>query len=247
MAITDIIMVDTKIITAAEEAKPHPPIDYVMGLGAFILGAALILSGIPRLIAALRALPGEEIVNEIRQKRLPAKADILNGADALAAANYWQPSAERESDQGLLLLKAAELASDPAENAVLFQAAESVTAHALAIGPQQPSAWLRLAYLRERRGDFVNAALALRESMLSGAYIPVLMQSRLEMALRLAPFMNKENLELVKRQVRLTWIYLPDFIEDLRRDSVHGPFIAEALGQLSNKDLEFAARLSGKH
>lgn len=216
--------------------------------GALILllfaGTALVL-GLPRLVGALRALAAREVVGALLEGETPPPPALEAAALELAAAERWSGAGEYKLDRGLTLLRHALAAADPQQQAELFAAAEEATAAGLATAPGEPGAWARLAWLRQRRGDLGGAVAALRLSWLSGAFVPAIMTSRLEMALALRPAMDAEMLSLLRRQIRLAWVTSPDFIAGLAERPEAAGLMGEALAGLSDQEIARYLELHG--
>lgn len=216
--------------------------------GPFLLLVFALLAlalGLPRLIGGLHALAARETVGAVMEGASPPAAALEAAAAELAAAERWSGAAEHKLDRGLALLRQALAAIDPQERAALFAASEQATAAGLATAPGEPGAWARLAWLRQRRGDLAGAVAALRMSWLSGAFVPVLMTSRLELALSLQPALDDEMLSLLRRQIRLVWVSSPDFIAGLATRPEAGALISAALSELSEQDVARYLELHG--
>lgn len=245
-----IIMGATMNITAVRKADPDhdvaaPPShrSSALLLAAFALAAVTL--GAPRLIGELHALAAREMVQATLNGTPTPAADLEAAAAELAVAERWSGAAEHKLDRGLILLRRALAATDPQERTTLFAAAEHATVAGLMTAPGEPGAWTRLAWLRRQRGDIDGALAALRLSWLSGAFTPVLMESRLEFALSLQSAMNEEMLSLLRRQIRLVWVISPDFVTRLVANGSAGALIGEALAELSEQELSRYLELHG--
>ena len=223
----------------------HSPPSRGAAAVAALLGILLLALGAPRLIAALLELESRPAVWDVYSGTGVAPAALADAAAGLAAANSWVRDGEREGDRSLLLLRQANATAAPAEQAKLREAAELAAVSALRTAPSQPSVWIRLALLRERRGDREGAVAALRLSMLSGSFSPALMTPRIEMGLRLLPAMDAETLELLMRQIRLTWVIDPKFVADMGSRPGIGPLVRNALADLTEADQAQFQRLHG--
>lgn len=202
--------------------------------GTFVLAAGPFVAALTEhpIRPVLWALYGGQTVEPAR---LVAAADTL----ALARQRYALPA--YSLDRGLLLTAAG--MALPGERAALLQAAAIATERGLRDSPGQPSAWARLAWLRQEAGDRPGAGAALRLSMLTGANVPALMRSRLVLGLSLLDQLDAETRALLERQVRWTWIIVPREVEALAPDPVAGAFLAAALSQLTpaERSLELRA------
>ncbi|CAA7615413.1 conserved hypothetical protein [Candidatus Terasakiella magnetica] len=213
-------------------------------LVAGVVGVVLVAAAAPRVVAALLSLGSQQTVWDVRHELAVEPARLGQGAADLGLAAQWFAEGEMETERGYLLLRRAQFGSDPALRDFLYRQARSAIASGLALAPAQPGAWARLAYLRQYEGNAAAAAKAYRMSLLTGAVMPPLMPSRLELGLRLRPDFDAETRELLSRQVRLTWIIAPDAIARLSADSSHGGFIRDALAGLSAAQMEDYQRLN---
>ncbi|MCW2249600.1 hypothetical protein M2352_005283 [Azospirillum fermentarium] len=208
--------------------------------------AALALAlAVPRLISALHAVAVQETVTALNAGNIPTAGALVDAVEELAVAARWSGGSDYQLDRGLVLLKQGLATSDPNEQADLLAAAEQATADGLAAGPGEPGAWARLAWLRFQRGNKDGAVAALRLSFLSGAFVPVLMPSRLELALALRSAMDDEMLSLLRRQIRLAWVTSPDFVAKLAERPGVGPLVRNALAELSEQEVARHLELHG--
>jgi hypothetical protein len=218
-------------------SSPQPASTWEVAVVAGLIGVLLVALGVPRLIAAVQALEARGVVWDLYTDARVSPGELAHASAALAAAEAWTRDGERDGERSLLLLHQAVVA--PAEAApALWDAAEAAAVSALSVAPGQPSVWARLADLRERRGDREGAVRALRMSMLSGSFVPALMVPRIEQGLRLLPALDHETLDLLKRQIRLTWVAHPEFVVTLSARPVAGPLVREALAELSESELK---------
>lgn len=220
--------------------RAHPSAAVV----ALLLGVALLGLGVPRLIAAGLSQEARAVLWDLEEGKDPPKPQRLAFAAAdLAAAAGWVVEGQGLLDRSLLLLRQAESLSAGGERQRLLDDAEAVAASALALAPGQPSAWARLARLRLGRGDGTGAAAALRLSLLSGAVVPALMTWRLELGLRLRPYLDADTRALLDRQIRLTWILQPDHIARLATRPAEAAQVRHALDALSQQEVQHYLRL----
>ena len=222
------------------------PRSYRAGAVVTLAFAALALVlAVPRSIGALHAVAVQETVTALTAGDVPAAERLVDAAEELAVAARWSSGADYQLDRGLVLLKQGLATANPDEQAGLFAAAEQATTDGLAAGPGEPGAWARLAWLRFQRGNRDGAVAALRLSFLSGAFVPVLMPSRLELALALRPAMDDEMLSLLRRQIRLAWVTSPDFVAKLAERPAVGPLVRNALAELSEEEVARHLELHG--
>jgi len=247
-------MADTATTTASETAAtearaPASPRSAPSHRGAAVVagvaGCLLLALGLPRLIAGVATLDARAVLWDVHSGTEAVQPQALAAASAdLASAYRWVRDGELEGDRGLLLLRAADSAVG-AERKELLAAATEATVASLTRAPGQPSVWLRLAHLRNWEGDLKAAVAALRMSMLSGSFIPALMPSRIDLALRLLPAMDREVVELLERQVRLMWVADPNFVARLGARPEAGPLVRNALAGLTEAEIALYVRLHG--
>lgn len=246
-------MADTRIITESEPApagsgshsgRNRRPAYRGPVVAAALLGGLLCVLGVPRLIAAFGTLDARDVLWSVYNGADVDDAALLKAAASIERAGHWAFDSELESERGLLLLHAAE-AETGAERTALLAQAEAATVAGVAAGPSQPSAWLRLAYLREQHGDANGALRALRMSFLSGAVAPAIMVSRIELALRLPQPLPSEMTALLRRQIALTWVVSPDYITELSTRPEAAALVQAGLNELGPAEIESYSRLYG--
>lgn len=185
-------------------------------------------TGLVLLCLALPRLAGEAMVVEARQHVLALRTDpaatggtaaLLSSASAIDRAGPLTGDGRLIADGGLLLLRAALLATDAAERQRLLRAAAAASEAGLREGPVHPAAWTRLAFIRRELGEPAAAAAALRLSMLTGAVMPQVMADRLALGLDLLPYLDPEGLALLQRQIRLVNGIRPESLPALARRS----------------------------
>lgn len=205
-----------------------------------LAGLGLIALAAPRLGAAVAALDGTALIHG-----QGSHSDLAAAAAGMATAFAWVAEGEGEAMRSALLLRAAVLAPDEDSRAKAYEAAEAAAVAALALAPAQPVTWARLAYLRERRLDRAGAAQALRQSFLSGPFIPSMMVPRLDLGVRLRDQMDESTLALFERQIRLTWVVSPRHVSGLWTDPALRPHVEAALSTVSEAETQTYLRLRG--
>jgi len=189
------------------------------------------------MVAGLLATAASDVQWELEAGKPVAPDRIAAAAAALDAASRWEPSAERDGLRGFLLVRQAQAVSSGQEREPLYAAAMVAIERGLSLGPVQPHAWASLAVLRERAGNARGAVAAMRMSMLSGAFEPRLILWRLTAAMRLREAMDEETLALLRRQIRLAWIFAPDGLMELSTDLDGKALIRQALEELSEDEI----------
>ena len=223
---------ETREVSAGRRLPSHP-MAAVVGL---IMAAGLLGLGLPRFMAAILAADASNTVWSAHTGGVVPDAQLKAADVALAGAGLWVEEGEATSERGYLLLhRAWEMPRGPERMALLVEA-EAMTAAGLARAPSQPGVWLRLAFLRNLRGDTAGAVQALRLSFLAGGFVPSLMKTRLEFALPLLPAMDVEMRSLLQRQVRLAWVVEPDYVAGLGARPELAVLVREALESVSEEE-----------
>lgn len=223
----------------------RPGSDWGAALVAGLMGCLLLALGVPRLVAAVQSLDARSVVWSVYAGVKVPSETLGQAVTGLVTADAWVRDGERAGDISLLLVHQALLAATPAEQAPLWEAAEAAAVSALSVAPGQPGVWARLAEVRERRGNREGAVAALRMSMLSGSFVPALMVPRIEQGLRLLPALDRDTRELLKRQLRLTWVANPAFVVAISARPDGGPLVREALAELNDSELKQFQRVHG--
>lgn len=243
------IMADIVGITRIEAAEGgvavHParrPVPLGPGLLAIGLAVVLMGLGVPRLVAAVLAVPGQETATGVRGDDRPSAEVLAESALALERAHGWVGEGGYDLDRGLVLLRASELAATDGEADRWRAASRDATARGLAASPVRAGGWLRLAFLRRQGGDDPGAARALRLSLLTGPVVPEVTGYRLRMAMALWPHLDRDTRHLVQRQIRLAWVIAPTSLSTLPGDEATTARLGEALSTLSEDDMEHFLR-----
>ncbi|GLR82358.1 hypothetical protein [Azospirillum oryzae] len=223
--------------------QPSSPVSAILGL---VVGGLLLWMGTPQLVAALVALDADAALQGVRSGSPGSPDQLAMAGEALTAANRWEKSGEREAARAVLLTFQAQGAPPGPDRDRLSAEALAAASAAVRLAPGQPHAWAHLATLLERGGDRKRAVEALRLSILSGAVEPALMMWRIETALRLRGDMDAEALSLLRRQIRLAWIIMPDEIAALSKRPDAHDLVTESLSLLNEEEMAHYVRLHGK-
>lgn len=223
-------MADTRTTT------PNRPPPLALALAALSMAVLLVVMGVPRLVAALYVLDASSVVQAVAGGQQVPDAALADALRSLDAAAGWQADARTEAARGMLLT--ARAASVPAGGRGQWQAqAEQAFTRSLTLSPAQAETWFRLAWLRDATGNRPGAAEALRLSFLAGAFAPELMLPRLKLGLRLLPILDAADRDVLKREIRLTWIANPDVLVALSSSGAGGELVGEALAGLTEEDM----------
>jgi hypothetical protein len=145
-------------------------------LPALLLGALSLASA----RAAFSTLGADATLEEVRTGTRPGAARLL-----AAAADYHAAAGSFESARYSTAAASALIAATRAGAKVPDREIEAQLRAALRASPASPFNWSRLAWMRFRAGDNKGAATAWQMSVMTGRYKPPVMQSRLELGLRL--------------------------------------------------------------
>ncbi|QQS14156.1 MAG: hypothetical protein IPK81_08260 [Rhodospirillales bacterium] len=201
---------DETTAEAAPPPKPKRPSSRArrrMAVVGLILGAAIVALGLPRTVAAWRAMGAEPALSALAARRTPSAAELAAGEAALRGALAWNESGRRRGDLALLLMARAESrGADTAARRADLDEAEALLLAALPLSPGNGYGWFRLAAVREARdgpGRAVAAALAMSLDVAPNArrmWLP-----RLEMILRNWRHFRPDELAVARRQIRTVW------------------------------------------
>ncbi len=173
----------------------------------FLVGAVLLVGGVPRTIAALAMLPGGPVLSEIQNLRPVGRDDLEILIASQRRGLRFGESGRKWTDLGLaqLLLAREQGVRGGIKVEMVSQAIASLKT-GLALAPANPFAWTRLAYAQSlMTGPSPSVASALRMALLTARYEPRLLFIRLELCLRSWSYFRTGDHELVFQQVRLAW------------------------------------------
>lgn len=215
---------------------------------AAAVGVVLLVLAAPRMAGEIWVVDARTTLYDVLDTRAgdtdsPDPADLTQAAARISLAGALTGDARLIADRGLLLLRRAEAEPPGPQRDQLLADALAATERGLASGPGQTYAWARLAYLRAITGDRRGAGDALRLSMLAGSVAPQLMPSRLRLGLFLLPDLDKEERDLLARQVRLLFIMRPEQLEGIATTDTIRAFIDEALATMTEADIANYIRL----
>ncbi len=212
---------------------------------ALVAGAVLLVTALPRTIAALTMLPGDPVLREIQNLR-PVGRDSL---DILIAAQrrglLYGESGRKWTDLGLAqLLLAGEPGQQGGVEKDLVSRAIASLKTGLALAPANPFAWTRLAVAHSlMTGPSPSVVSALRMAMLTARYEPRLLFIRLDLCLQSWSYFRAADHELVFQQIRLAWRKNPDRLVDLAVETGQVNVVRAALLRSHQDLLAFERRL----
>jgi len=173
---------------------------------AAIAGVLLYL-GVPRTVAAVKALPGNEILRQVLRGHVVPATAVEQLIATREATVVWTDRGRDWTDLGLAQLLLANLrARGEVMDQVLLKQSIASLEEGLAMAPLSPTAWLRLAYARSvMDGPSPAVADALRMSILTGPHEPELAFLRLRLCLLAWDHLSDDDRVLVRRQIRFAW------------------------------------------
>lgn len=120
------------------------------GLAAMSAGAAIFAVAVPIAVADLAALPGDPVLERLREEATVDGSELERFARSREVALRWRETASgyAELALGRLILEKfpnGGRRADPMRT-------ESLTAHGLGLAPMDPYGWMRLAQARLDRG-----------------------------------------------------------------------------------------------
>lgn len=164
-------------------------------LATALVGALALYLGVPRLVAALTALPETPTLDAIRKGQSVEPAALRRLAASRRAASRWVDDGQLLTDQALALL----LNDAGSDRAI------ALLEEGLARKPLNTHAWVRLALARLRRDGPGPAVLAaLRQSIYTGPNAGGLSFPRIAMLLRHRP-LGADMEAMLAQQIRLAW------------------------------------------
>lgn len=180
-----------------------------MGLTA-ALGAALLVLGVPRTIAAWEALAAEPALEKLQVGRKRASdAELADAVDGLERSVAWIPSARRFADLAFLEVEQAiRLPLEDPKRTVLLASAEQHVIKSLVANPADGYAWMRLAIIRELTGAPPRQiAVALAQSLDVAPNVRQLWIPRATMLMTYSSHLTAEELPAWRSQLRNIWTY----------------------------------------
>lgn len=191
--------------------RPDPAL-----LASALLGLALVGLGAISLLASVVALPAQSTLEAIRRdQRVPAAAAAAAARRSMAAAR-WFETCRHLTDAAL---------ANSAAGSFQLSRTEVLAAESLARCPASPHNWLRIAGARLNAGRPEDARAAWRLSVLTGRYVPGLIEQRLELGLRLINGDDADFLALLSQQIRMAADLSPAQVEIVARRTKTEPFV----------------------
>ena len=174
---------------------------------ALVLGGSLLVLALPRLFASVLLLPGSVIL-EIDEPVSESDLDLLIASRERALR--WVDAGKIYTDMAIgrmFLVQRRSYETGGGEQAfdraLLNQAITDLRA-GLARAPGRPVAWSQLAAAELlAQGPSAKAAAALRMSLITAPYAPLLLFPRIELGFRLWPVLSQETQHMIYWQVRL--------------------------------------------
>jgi hypothetical protein len=173
-----------------------------------VLGAALLVLGVPRTIAAWEALAAHPALEKLEVGKVrPSDEELAEAVAGLERAVAWVPSARRYADLAFLEVEQVlRLPADDARRAALLARAEQHLVDSLLANPADGFAWMRLAIVREQRGASPREiAVPLAQSLDVAPNVRQLWLPRATMLLAYWRFLTVDELLAMRAQLRTIW------------------------------------------
>ena len=158
---------------------------------AALLGSALLLGAVPRLVAAFHLLPGDPGMALLESGQLPSPQAYQRIVASRRAAAAWSAAPSTLTDLGVASLSLAQASSEG--RAILLDLAERQLQAGLAGAPLDPHAWTYLAFIHTATGDRQRAAQALHLALRTGPYEPDLALPRAALGLTNWPWLDPDT------------------------------------------------------
>jgi hypothetical protein len=164
------------------------PSAVIATLAAALLGSALLLGAVPRLVAAFHLLPGDPGMALLNSGQLPSPQAYARIVASRRAAASWLRAPSTLTDLGIAALSLAQASSEG--RMPLLDLAERQLEAGLAGAPLDPHAWTYLAFIHTAMGDHGRAAQALHLALRTGPYQPELALPRSALGLTNWPWLD---------------------------------------------------------
>jgi len=218
-----------------------PMMPLLVGAVSLLLGVLLSVLAVPRLVAALIAIPGDSVQFDFTRGRTVGddRLTLMINNRVLTLRWFSDPVYYRDISAAAALLAFRRGLADPA-SVPLLQRAEEASKAALRLAPVDPVVWARLAYVRRQFGaPPAETAAELKMSLRAGRYDPALLEPRLQLALAVWPALDAEERTAYMDQIRILW---RDDAEALARTSLRSTASAIIIQGLA-QDREAIERL----
>lgn len=173
------------------------------------LAAAILVIAVPRMVAALLAMPTEYLVDQLRDGGNLDQQQLEQMLAGRERALIWETSEARYADLSLATLMVAEALFNLEQDEASFAHVEASVVHAktgLAQAPARPFSWTRLAYAEYLRDEAsLIAPAALEMAIITAPYEPLLTFVRLDIALVSWETLSPDQRRLVGEQIALGW------------------------------------------
>lgn len=156
-------------------------------LFAALLGSAVLIGAVPRLVAAFHLLPGDPGMALLNAGQLPSPQAYERIIASRQAAAAWLAAPATLTDLGVAALSLAQASTEGGP--VLLDLAERQLQAAVTGAPIHPHAWTYLAYVHTATGDHERAARALDLALRTAPYEPDLTLPRAALGLTNWPWL----------------------------------------------------------
>jgi len=200
----------------------------------------LLLIAIPRLLLSVVTVPSAVVLRELQNQEPVTFEELQTVVRSQRRGLFFVNNGRLYTDLGLAeLLMAERLSADHADVNTHLENAVRALKDGLATAPGNPYAWARLAYAEARLRGWTPVALSsLRLALLTAAFEPRLLWSRLRLGFLAWSHMTAEDHEIMYQQIRTAWDEDPTELARLARDLDRIDVVRTALLRFPNADDE---------
>ncbi|MCP5364970.1 MAG: hypothetical protein H6905_07065 [Hyphomicrobiales bacterium] len=205
-----------------------------------VVAAILLLFAVPRLLVSIVTAPSAVVLRELQNQEPVTFEELETIVRAQRRGLFFVNDGRLYTDLGLAeLLMAERLSADHADVNQHLENAVRALKEGLAVAPGNPYAWARLAYAEARLRGWTPVALSsLRLALLTAAFEPRLLWSRLRLGFLAWSHMTVEDQEIMFQQIRTAWEENPTELARLARDLGRVDVVRTALLRFPHADDE---------
>jgi hypothetical protein len=177
--------------------------DILLALIGGCLAAALLVSGVPSLIAATTLLQGEAALDLLRAGERPTAAGVERILDSRATALRWAPSGRGHVEIGTVLAALAQAADGQGVSGEeVLERGIAELRRGLSQAPADAVGWQQLALAAAARGQADEAATALGMSFRSDPHTVRFGDARTTLGVVLWDHLDRDLRALLMRELR---------------------------------------------
>lgn len=205
-----------------------------------VIAVFLLLIAVPRMLVSVVTVPSAVVLRELQNQEPVTFEELETVVRSQRRGLMFVNDGRLHTDLGLAeLLMAERLSTDDADVNRHLENAVRALKDGLAAAPGNPYAWARLAYAEARLRGWTPVALSsLRLALLTAAFEPRLLWSRLRLGFLAWPHMTLEDHEIMFQQIRTAWEENPTELARLARDLDRIDVVRTALLRFPNADDE---------